>query len=309
MNTSTVLERLAGRPEKFPGALLLTGASEARLEAEAARLAALLLCAGDDAGPGRDCRRRAAAGMHPDLLVVSPQGVQIRIDAVREGVQFGAGKPYESARRVAIVTRADRLGVEASNALLKSLEEPGGHFHWILTTTRAETLLPTIRSRCVAVPLAPESRSDRAADWVARGFPPGDAEELAGLEPVTAEEAPALLETHRKWRDDLLLALERGIGERRVAPLLLLAEALAHVAPERARLLPELLADAAVAAGASSDLLRHKAVAGAINGLARRLPPEVLCSAALKAADVPPDNRRGNKRLHYESVLLGLIER
>jgi hypothetical protein len=38
------------------------------------------------------------------------------------------------------------------------------------------------------------------------------------------------------------------------------------------------------------------------------LPPEVLCRAALKAADVPPDNRRGNKRLHYESVLLGLIE-
>ena len=192
---------------------------------------------------------------------------------------------------------------------MKSLEEPGGHFHWILTTTRAEALLPTIRSRCVAVPLAPESRSDRAADWVARGFPPEDAEELAGLEPVTAEEAPALLETHRKWRDDLLLALERGIGERRVAPLLLLAEALAHVAPERARLLPELLADAAVAAGASSDLLRHKAVAGAINGLARRLRPEVLRRAALKAADVPPDNRRGNKRLHYESVLLGLIER
>ncbi len=307
MTTSTVLERLAGRPEKFPGALLLTGASEQRLEAEAAGLAALLLCAGDDGEPGRECRRRAAAGMHPDLLVVSPQGVQIRIDAVREGVQFGAGKPYESARRVAIVTRADLLGVEASNALLKSLEEPGGHFHWILTTTRAEALLPTIRSRCVAVPLAPESRSDRAADWVARGFPPGDAEELAGLEPVTVEEAPALLEAHRKWRDDLLLALERGTAERRIAPLLLLAEALAHAPAERARLLPELLADAAVAAGASSDLLRHKAVAGAIHALARRLEPDALQRAALKAADAPPDNRRGNKRLHYESVLLELL--
>jgi hypothetical protein len=308
VNASTVLERLAGRPEKFPGALLLTGASEGRLEAEASRLAAILLCAGDEAEASRECRRRAAAGMHPDLLAVLPQGVQIRIDAVREGVQFGAGKPYESARRVAIVTRAELLGVEASNALLKSLEEPGGHFHWILTTTRAEALLPTIRSRCVAVPLTPESRPDRAAAWVARGFSLEDAEELAGLEPVTAEEAPALLETHRKWRDDLLLALERGIGERRVAPLLLLAEALAHAPPERARLLPELLADAAVAAGASSDLLRHKAVAGAIHGLARRLEPEALRRAALKAADAPPDNRRGNKRLHYESVLLGLIE-
>jgi hypothetical protein len=308
LNTSTVLERLAGRPEKFPGALLLTGTSEARLEAEASRLAAILVCAGGEAEAGGECRRRAAAGMHPDLLVVRPQGVQIRIDAVREGIQFGAGMPYESARRVAIVSRADLLGVEASNALLKSLEEPGGHFHWILTTTRAEALLPTIRSRCVAVPLAPESRPDRAAAWVARGFLPADAEELAGLEPVTDEEAPALLEAHRKWRDDLLLALGEGIRGRRIAPLLLLAEALAQAPLERARLLPELLADAAVAAGVSSDLLRHKAVAGAIHGLARMLPPEVLRRAALKAADAPPDNRRGNKRLHYESVLLGLID-
>jgi hypothetical protein len=307
LSTTAVLERLAGRPERFPGALLLTGASDARLEAEAWRLAAILLCAGSDAEAGRECRRRVAAAMHPDLLVVLPQGVQIRIDAVREGVRFGAGKPYEAARRVAIVTRAELLGVEASNALLKSLEEPGGHFHWILTTTRAEALLATIRSRCVAVPLAPESRPERAAAWAARGFAAEDAAELAGLEPVTEEEAPALLEAHRRWRDDVLLALERGTGERRIAPLLLLAEALAHAPPERARLLAELLADAAVAAGASSDLLRHKAVAGAIHGLARRLPPEVLRRAALKAADVPADNRRGNKRLHYESVLLELI--
>ena len=307
MNTTAVLERLAGRPEKFPGALLLTGASEARLEAEARRLAAVLLCAGDEAEASRECRRRAAAGMHPDLLVVQPQGVQIRIDAVREGVLFGAGKPYEAARRVAIVARAELLGVEASNALLKSLEEPGGHFHWILTTTRAETLLATIRSRCVAVPLAPESRPDRVASFATRGFPPEDAEELAGLEPVTDAEAPALLEAHRRWRDDVLMAIEAGVGERRVAPLLLLAEALAHAPPERARLLPELLADAAIAAGVSSDLLRHKAVAGAIHNLARRLPAEALRRAALKAADVPPDNRRGNKRLHYESVLLELI--
>jgi hypothetical protein len=102
------------------------------------------------------------------------------------------------------------------------------------------------------------------------------------------------------------MAIEAGIGEGRVAPLLMLAEALAHAPPERARLLAELLADAAVATGASSDLLRHKAVAGAILSLARRLPAEALRKAALKAADVPPDNRRGNKRLHYESALLEL---
>lgn len=307
MSATALLERLAGRPERFPGALLLTGSTEARLETEARRLATILLCAGDDVDASPECRRRVASGMHPDLLVVEPQGVQIRIDAVREGVAFGAGKPYESARRVAIVLRAELLGLEASNALLKSLEEPGRHLHWILTTTRAETLLTTIRSRCVAVPMPLESRTDLAAAWLARGFSPEDAAELAGLEPVTEEDAPVLLETHRKWRADLLRALEEGIAQRRVAPLLLLADELARVSPERARLLAEILADAAVAAGASGDLLRHRAVAGAIHGLARRVAPEALQRAALKAADVPEDNRRGNKRLHYESVLLDLV--
>jgi DNA polymerase III delta prime subunit len=305
-----MLERLAGRPERFPGALLLTGPSETLLATEASRLAAGLLCAGADSDSevSRECRRRVAAGIHPDLLVVLAQGVQIRIDAVREGVAFGAGKPYEAARRVAIVARAELLGLEASNALLKSLEEPGRHFHWILATTRAEALLPTIRSRCVAVPVAPESRFERAAAWLARGFSEEDAAELAGLEPVSPEEAPALLETHRRWRDNVLTAIEEGVARRRIAPLLLLAESLAHAPTERARILAELLADAAVAAGTSSGPLRHRAVAGAIHDLARRRPSEALRRAALKAADVPADNRRGNKRLHYESVLLGLME-
>jgi DNA polymerase-3 subunit delta' len=310
LSATALLERLAGRPERFPGALLLTGPSETLLESEARRLAEGLLCAGGDADSeaSRECRRRVAGGFHPDLLAVLPEGVQIRIDAVREAVAFGAGKPYEAARRVAMVTRADLLGIEASNALLKSLEEPGRHFHWILTTTRGETLLPTIRSRCVTVPLAPESRSHRVADWVARGFSEEDAAELAGLEPVSPEEAPALLETHRRWRDQVLMAIGEGVARGRIAPLVLLAEALASAPAQRARLLAELLADAAVAAGTSSDLLRHKAVAGAIHDLARRRTPDALRRAALRAADVPADNRRGNKRLHYESVLLGLLE-
>lgn len=307
MTATALLDRLAGRPESFPGSLLLAGSSDKRLETEARRLAAILLCPGQDPGRRCDSCRRVFAGIHPDLIVVEPQGVQIRIDSVREAVAFGAGKPYEAARRVAVVEHTELLGPEGANALLKCLEEPGQHFHWILTTTRPETLLPTIRSRCVAMVLAPESRAERAAAWICRGFSKEDAAELAGLEPVTEEEAPALLEQHRKWREDVLLALEAGISQRRVAPLLLLAEALARAEPERARLLSELLADAAIASGASSELFRHSAAAGKIRDLAGRFTPQALARAALKAADVPADSRRGNKRLHYESVLLELV--
>ena len=307
MSGAAVLERLAETPERFPGALLLTGSSDARLEKEARRLAAILLCPGDDPARRCDACRRTLERLHPDLTFIEQQGVQIRIDGVREAIQFGAGKPYESSRRVAIVSRAEMLGAEAANALLKTLEEPGRHFHWILTTTRAEALLSTVRSRCVALALPPEPRSERIESWISRGFAPEDAAELAELEPEDVDRAASILEDHRRWRADILSALEAGISRRAVTPLLLLAEALAQADAARARLLPEILADAAVASAGSTELLRHRASAAGILKVARKAPPEALRRAAMKAADVPPDTRRGNKRLHYESVLLDLL--
>lgn len=307
MSTARLLERLAVHPEKFPGALLLTGPSEKRLEGEARRLATILLCPGED--PEHRCPscRRIGSGLHPDLLTVEPQGVQIRIDSIREAIAFGSGKPYEAARRVAVIRRADLLGPEAANALLKSLEEPGRHLHWILTTTRPENLLATVRSRCSTVEVAPESRAQRAAVWTSRGFSEADASELAQLELEPEEDARALLEEYQRARADVLLALRAGVVERKIAPLLLLADALGQAEPVRARLLAELLADAATAASGSADRLRHRAVARAILELASRARPRALQRAALKAADAPADNRRGNRRLHYESVLLELL--
>ncbi len=72
-------------------------------------------------------------------------------------------------------------------------------------------------------------------------------------------------------------------------------------------MLAELLADAAASGSVSADLLRHRAVAGALAKLARAVPRSALERAALKAADAPPDSRRGNRRLHFESLLLELF--
>ena len=305
--SAAVLERLAERPETFPGALLLMGPSAPRLESEARRLAAILLCPGKDPEQRCDVCRRAVAGIHPDITVVEPQGVQIRIDGVREALAFGAGKPYEATRRVAIVSRAELLGQEAANALLKTLEEPGRHFHWILTTTRAEALLPTVRSRCVAVPISRAPRAETISAWIARGFSGNDAAELSDFDVEPGEGAAGALEEHRAWRSDVVAALESGISRRAVTPLLLLAEALAQADAPRAKVFCEILADAAVASAGSAEGIRHRAAAAGILKIARRAPSEALRRAAWKAADAPPDNRRGNKRLHYESVLLDLL--
>lgn len=308
----TVLAKLAADPDRFPGALLLTGASEAQLEAESQSLAARLLCPGND--PDEKCGscRRVQEGIHPDFLSVEPERFQIPVDRVREAIVFGAGRPYESARRVARILRADLLGVEGANALLKSLEEPGARFRWILTTTRPESLLPTIRSRAAAVALPTPSRAERENAWIERGFSEDDARDLVQFLPEEGAEADpaAVLAEARANRQAVVAALEEGLVGERSAALLLLAEAAAS--PERgdARLLAEILADAALAAeAANAGAIRHRAVAGKLAEIARRTGPAAFRDAAIIAADPPPDVRKGNRRLHFEKVLLGLWEK
>lgn len=309
MSALAMLDRLARRREAFPGALLLRGPSDDRLEAEGRRLASLLLCPGDDPEAVCDSCRRAGSGSHPDLFVVEPEGVQIKVDRVRQALAFAAGRPYESARRVALVLRAEQLGVEAANALLKSLEEPGAHLHWILATSRPESLLPTILSRCATAVVPALSRAESAAFWTGRGFSEDEAADLALFAGETETEPEERLAAFRELRMRILAALDAGLAGS-PAPLLLLAEDLGRADAVGVGLLAEILADAAVSAAASPspDRIRHRAVAGAIGDLSRRRSSRALQRAAVAAVDAPADTRRGNRRLHFEALLLDLMQ-
>ena len=306
--SATLLERLSARPERFPGALLLHGASEGPLERTSLHLAAFLLCAGEDPERRCDSCRRAMRGLHPDLLSLEPEGVQIRVDRVREAIAFGAGRPYESARRVVRVSRAELLGVEAANALLKTLEEPGSRLHWILATRHPERLLPTVRSRCLSLRVSSESPVERARAWQASGLTEEDAEDLAVLAPDSGPDGVERLEEARRFRSDVIEALRVGIVDRKLAALVLLAESVARADENELRIFGELLADAALlAAGVSSELVTHRAVTGGLSAIARSVDAGSLAKAATVAADYPPDTRRGNRRLHFENVLLELV--
>lgn len=309
--TTALLERLASRAERFPGAVLLVGSSAAALEREGRKIASRLLC---ECGglPDRDARpcdtcRRTAAGAHPDLLLVEPDGVSIKIDRVREALAFAAGRPYEARRRVVLLLHAEKLGVESGNALLKALEEPGAHVHWILATTRPESLLPTILSRCVMVPVPPPSRAERAAGWAELGFSAEDSEELARLPEDENGDPAARLARYRERRERIVLALHAGIAGGRPAPLVMLADEIGRAEADHPELLAEVLADSALAAAGSAERMRHRALAGPIAEIGRSRPGEALQAAAVRAADAPPDSRRGNRRLHFESLLLTLL--
>ena len=118
-------------------------------------------------------QRKIERNNHPDLLWIEPSYIvqgksisqekakleslriksrpQIRLNQIKEIIEFLGKKPLESIRSIVIIEDIEKMNESASNALLKTLEEPSTGL-FILLTERPEKLLSTIRSRCQIVP-------------------------------------------------------------------------------------------------------------------------------------------------------------
>ncbi|MCW3473816.1 DNA polymerase III subunit delta' [Limobrevibacterium gyesilva] len=115
--------------------------------------------------------RRTAAGSHADLLTVErewdPKRKRLRgeivVDDVRRVSEFLRLTPAEGGWRVVVLDGAEDLNRNAANALLKVLEEPPARAMLLLVCSAAGRLLPTIRSRCRRLRLAPLAETDIAA--------------------------------------------------------------------------------------------------------------------------------------------------
>jgi DNA polymerase-3 subunit delta' len=94
----------------------------------------------------------------------------IRIESVREAVQFATLTSGRGRGKVILVYPAETMNAPAANALLKTLEEPSGGLRFVLATEAAHELLPTIRSRCQAVAL-PSPTAEQAQAWMADQAP------------------------------------------------------------------------------------------------------------------------------------------
>ncbi len=92
---------------------------------------------------------------HPDIGHVVPYKRTILVDAIRNLELEANFRPYEAESRFFIIDPADKMNDEASNALLKTLEEPPATAHIFLVTSRPNALLPTIRSRVQTLRFAP----------------------------------------------------------------------------------------------------------------------------------------------------------
>ena len=97
--------------------------------------------------------KQAVNHNQPDIIYVSHEKPNtISVDDIRYKVNNDIGiKPYSSPYKIYIIDEAEKMNVQAQNALLKTIEEPPAYAVILLLTTNAEMFLPTILSRCVTL--------------------------------------------------------------------------------------------------------------------------------------------------------------
>ncbi len=176
-------------------------------------------------GTCRPCKL-IGADRHPDVRLLEPEvsrrgKLSIKIDTIRSLQQDLNLSPYEGRNKIAIIKRFDSANLNASNAFLKTLEEPPGKVIIILTAITAEALLPTIQSRCRVVGLRPlPTRIIEEGLMTRWGVNSDDANLLAHLAAgrlgwaVKASQNPSILQQRNIQLDQLDTALNGRRYER-----------------------------------------------------------------------------------------------
>jgi DNA polymerase-3 subunit delta' len=168
---------LAGR---LPHAVIFAGQEGVGKFSIAVSLSALLMCAERSdhsfCGKCRHCRL-IEAGTHPDLQIIQlgENRKEIGIDSIRDLIHTIHKKPFLATLKSVIIDQADLMTEEASNALLKILEEPPGNANLFLVTSKPASLLPTIRSRSQIFRFSAISSPELESLLIRRGYSSGEA--------------------------------------------------------------------------------------------------------------------------------------
>ncbi len=176
-------QRWAGLRERLPHAILLKGPQGIGKLDFALALSQSLLCEKPqpDGMPCEACPscHWFAQDTHPDFRLLQPEALadaeegeereagkkkpsrQISVDQVRTLADFANLSAHQGGHRVVLIHPAETMNTSAANALLKTLEEPGGKMILVLVSHKPQQLLPTILSRCVelAMPMPPQEQS------------------------------------------------------------------------------------------------------------------------------------------------------
>ncbi len=136
------------------------------------QLASVLACQILDLAPQVMLEERA----HADLRWMDrEEGAQsYKVEQIRDAISFMQRTAQGNGNKVVVVPLAHRMNEASANSLLKTLEEPPPGGHWLLLCNEPGQLLPTIRSRCQSVVVAPDPELDTSshiAELVAKAAP------------------------------------------------------------------------------------------------------------------------------------------
>ena len=161
LGNEQIIEHLqnAIRMGKVSHAYILNAPASSGKMMIAEAFAAALQCVKKGAEPCGECHscKQAESHNHPDIIYVQhAKPNTIGVDDIRVQInQDIAIKPYSSPYKIYIVDEAEKMNVQAQNALLKTIEEPPAYGVILLLTTNADSFLPTILSRCIRLDLRP----------------------------------------------------------------------------------------------------------------------------------------------------------
>jgi DNA polymerase III delta' subunit len=175
-----ILHRIL-RQKKLPNSLLFAGPSGIGKKETAMVVAKALNCLKKSSDACEECVHCRAInnGNFPDVMVLSPAKDVLKIDQMRLLKDTAYLKPMAGKKRVFVVADAEKMNDEASNSLLKILEEPPPFSHIILVTPNPYRIIPTIKSRCQIFQFSPISKEEIQKVLVGKGIQPERAHVLS----------------------------------------------------------------------------------------------------------------------------------
>ena len=151
---------------KISHAYIFNGEVGAGKKMLASAFAMALQCEKHGTDPCMECDscKRALSKNHPDIITITHEKPNsIGIEDIRiQLIDDVSIKPYTGPYKIYILNEAEKLTLQAQNALLKTIEEPPAYAVILLLTSNADSLLPTISSRCVTLNLRPVKETDGA---------------------------------------------------------------------------------------------------------------------------------------------------
>ncbi len=216
--------------KKLPHGLLLSGPADTGKSEFVDQLARYLLCSQPGDAACGECSQclLIEAGTHPDYLTVTLEdSKQIRIEQIRDMIEWAQQTAQQGGGKVCVISPADKLNVQSSNALLKCLEEPPADTTICLVTSEPARLLPTIRSRCQQI-ITHVPKREEAISWLRSQNVEGDLSlllDISGGSPLRV--IRTMDEEYLALRTEISAALA-GLSAGQLSPIGLASTLSAH---------------------------------------------------------------------------------